>query len=149
MGDRAAWKNFGKEVTEKRGTKKNTSGVKILEEECVTVQRLSAEVSGKAQKYTRVGAREFVPFEYDEVTVENIKRACLSHFDVREDCVCDVFTADMLRGINLLLRAVHAFGVDFIGDAFGEIFITFALRAFFLGISSVFPTFSSPSMNLT
>ena len=35
-------------------------------------------------------------------------------------------------------------GVDFIGDAFGEIFITFVLRAFVLGISSVFPTFSSP-----
>ena len=81
-------------MTEKRGSKKNTSGVKILEEECVTVQRLSAEVSGKAQKYTRVGAREFVPFEYDEVTVENIKRACLSHFDVREGCVCDVLAGE-------------------------------------------------------
>ena len=55
---------------------------------------LSAEVSGKAQKYTRVGAREFVPFEYDEVTVENIKRACLSHFDVREGCVCDVLAGE-------------------------------------------------------
>ena len=42
MGDRAAWKNFKKKMTEKRGSKKNTSGVKILEEECVTVQRLSA-----------------------------------------------------------------------------------------------------------
>ena len=60
----------------------------------MTVQRLSAEVSGKAQKYTRVGAREFVPFEYDEVTVENIKRACLSHFDVREGCVCDVLAGE-------------------------------------------------------
>ena len=50
-------------MTEKRATKKNTSGVKILEEESVAVQRLSAEVWGKAQKYTRVGAREFVPFE--------------------------------------------------------------------------------------
>ena len=94
MGDRAAWKNFKKKMTEKRGSKKNTSGVKILEEECVTVQRLSAEMSGKAHKYTRVGAREFVPFEYDEVTVENIKRACLSHFDVREGCVCDVLAGE-------------------------------------------------------
>ena len=59
----------------------------------------------------------------------------------------NVSTADILRGINLLLRAVHAFGVDFIGDAFGEIFIT--LRAFFLGISSVFTIFSSPSTNFT
>ena len=41
-----------------------------------------------------VGAREFVPFEYDEVTVENIKRACLNHFDVREGCVCDVLAGE-------------------------------------------------------
>ena len=61
---------------------RKTSDVKILEEKCVTVQRLSAEALGKAQKYTRVGAREFFPFEYDEWTVENIKRACLSHVDV-------------------------------------------------------------------
>jgi len=81
-------------MTEKRATKNNTSGVKILEEECVTVQRLSAEGSGKAQKYTIVGAREFVPFEYDEVTVENIKRACLNHFDVREGCICDVLAGE-------------------------------------------------------
>ncbi len=81
-------------MTAKRGAKKNTSGVKILEEECVTIQRLSAEVSGKAQKYTRVGAREFVPFEYDEVTVENIKQACLSHFDVGESSVCDVLAGE-------------------------------------------------------
>ena len=81
-------------MTEKRATKKNTSGVKILEKQSVTVQRLSAEVSGKAQKYTSVGAREFVPFEYDEVTIENIKRACLNHFDVREGCVCDVLAGE-------------------------------------------------------
>lgn len=94
MADRAAWKNFKKQMTAKRGTKKNTSGIKILEEESMTVQRLSADVSGKAQKYTRVGAREFVPFEYDEVTVENIKRACLSHFDVAEGSVCDVVAGE-------------------------------------------------------
>ena len=112
MGDRAAWKNFKKKMPEKRGSKKNTSGVKILEEECVTVQRLSAEVPGKAQKYTRVGAREFVPFEYDEVTVDNIKRACLSHFDVREGCVCDVLAGEQGPSCSLVkqipnLNVVH------------------------------------------
>ena len=52
----------------KRRTKKNTSGIKILEQESMTVQLMSAVLSGEAQKYTRVGAREFVPFEYKEVT---------------------------------------------------------------------------------
>lgn len=94
MADRAAWKNFKKQMTAKRGNKKNTSGVKILEEESMTVQRLSADVSGKAQKYTRVGAREFVPFEYEEVTIENIKLACLDHFEVSETAVCDVLAGE-------------------------------------------------------
>ena len=94
MADREAWKKFKKQMTAKRGIKKNNSGVQILEQESITVQRLSSDVSGKAQKYTRVGAREFVPYEYDEVTVENIKRACLAHFDVGEDSVCDVLAGE-------------------------------------------------------
>lgn len=94
MADRAAWKNYKTQMKEKRtGKKKNNSGVRILEEECIVVQRLSADVSGKAQKYTRIGAREFVSFEYDEVTVDNIKLACLNHFDVGE-MVCDVVAGE-------------------------------------------------------
>ncbi len=42
----------------------------------LVVQQLSAEVSGKAQKYLRVGPREFVPFKYEELTIDNIKKAC-------------------------------------------------------------------------
>ena len=39
----------------------------------LTVQRLSSEVSGKAQKFSRIGAREFVPFaEYEDLTLANI-----------------------------------------------------------------------------
>ena len=45
------------------------------------MQRLSATVSGKAQKYSRVGAREFVPFDqFEELTVYNTKEACEQHF---------------------------------------------------------------------
>jgi hypothetical protein len=62
------------------------------------VQRLSATVSGKAQKYSRVGAREFVPFDqFEELTVENIKEACEQHFtELKEsdDLVCDVLTGE-------------------------------------------------------
>ena len=52
---------------------------------------------GESPEYTRAGPREFAPFKYDEVTVENIKQACLSHFDAREGCVCDVFTHTAVR----------------------------------------------------
>ena len=78
-------------MTAKRGNKKNTSGSKIVKEESMMVQRLRAEVSGRAQKYTRVSTGEFVLFEYEELTVDNIKQACLSHFDVSKGAVCDVF----------------------------------------------------------
>ena len=55
----------------------------------LTVQRLSAEVSRKAQKYTRIGAREFVPFdESEEMTIGNIKSACERYF--KTNLVCDI-----------------------------------------------------------
>ena len=39
----------------------------------LTVQCLSSDVSGKAQKYARIGPREFVQFTEDELTIEIIK----------------------------------------------------------------------------
>ena len=62
MADRRkkSWGTFKNEVKAKRrktgddGAKKNEKG-NILERQELVVQRLSSEVSGKAQKYTRVG----------------------------------------------------------------------------------------------
>ena len=41
-----------------------------------------AEVTGKAQKYSRIGPREFVQvgFDDDELTIEKITGARLKHF---------------------------------------------------------------------
>lgn len=59
---------------------------KLLEGNELTVQRLSSEVSGKAQKYTRIGPREFVPFNSeDKLTIESIKCACERHFAMQVD----------------------------------------------------------------
>ena len=63
----------------KKGAKKSRKEIKIENGE-IAVQRLSA---GKAQKFSRIGPREFVSFEYNEVTIENLKRACEQHFDVK------------------------------------------------------------------
>ena len=93
MVDQAAWKNFQKQMTGKRGNKRPNA--KILEEESMTVQRLSVGVAGKAKKYQQVGAREFVPFEYNELTIENIKSACLHNFDVSESAVCKVLAGEL------------------------------------------------------
>ena len=58
----AAWKNFKTALEEKRtGKKGGRVSHDILAREEVVIQQLSAEVSGNAQKYSRIGPREFVP----------------------------------------------------------------------------------------
>ncbi|KAK6174147.1 hypothetical protein SNE40_017478 [Patella caerulea] len=78
--------------TSSEACKKDTSYSKILKDESIVVQRMSALVSGKAQKYTRIGAREFVPFQYEDVCIDNIKTACIDHFN--SDEICDVLAGE-------------------------------------------------------
>ena len=81
-------------MKEKRTGKRKAPSHDILQKEEIVIQRLSAEVSGKAQKYSRVGAREFVPYEYDEMTVKNIKTACTRHFTLGQRMICDVLAGE-------------------------------------------------------
>ena len=68
---------------------------KSPEGDTITVQRLSASVTGKAQKYARIGAREFVPYGFDDFTLENIKSACTKHFGIdRSMYYCDVVAGE-------------------------------------------------------
>ena len=69
----AEWRNFkakmkAKRIDKGKGKKKDTISAFNDENDTLVVQRLSAEVSGKAQKYSRIGAREFVSYEYEEFT---------------------------------------------------------------------------------
>ena len=57
----------------------------------LTVQRLSANVQGKCQKYNRIGPLTLVPFD-KELTFKNIKDACKSHFGT--NCECDVLAGE-------------------------------------------------------
>ena len=91
------WSKFKDKMKElhqgKRAKKDSSKAAKELE--TLVVQRLSAEVSGKAQKYSRVGAREFVSFEdFDEISISNIKRACMKHFGMLETMSCDVLAGE-------------------------------------------------------
>ena len=87
MADRRkkSWGTFKNEMKAKRrktgdgGAKKNDKG-NILERQELVVQRLSSEVSGKAEKYTRVGPREFVQFDEEERSIVGFKAACEKHF---------------------------------------------------------------------
>ena len=64
----SSWKKLKEKMkerrTEKTKGKKKDGKNSALNDNFITVQRLSAEVSGKAQKYSRIGARVFVPFEF-------------------------------------------------------------------------------------
>ena len=67
MGYRA-WAKFQAQMKQERVQKKTKAdagggGGIIHQRGALTVQRLSSEVSGKAQKFSRIGAREFVPFK--------------------------------------------------------------------------------------
>ena len=94
----ADWKKLQEQVKAKRakkGAKRSREEIKIENGEIV-VQRLSAEVTGKAQKFSRIGPREFVSFEYNEVTIENLKRACERHFEAKigRGLVCDILAGE-------------------------------------------------------
>ena len=90
------WDKFARDMKVKRmkpavkkPTKANAEnidlclGASILKQGEMIVQQLESEPSGKAKKYERVGAQEFVKFDHEDVTIDNIKEACERHFSDR------------------------------------------------------------------
>ena len=51
-----------KRIDKGKGKKKDTVSAFNDKNDTLVLQRLSAEVSGKAQKYSRIGVREFVSY---------------------------------------------------------------------------------------
>ena len=79
----------------------------------ITVQRLSVNVEGKCQKYSRIGPLTLVPLE-KEPTLEYIKAACKAHFDTHLEC--DVLAGEQIfqkkrHKEHILLWAMH-YNVD-------------------------------------
>jgi len=63
----AEWRKFAaKQKAKRKGKNQGVKESKVAEE--IVVQRMSADVSGKQQKYTRIRAQEYVPFEQDELS---------------------------------------------------------------------------------
>ena len=114
-----AWKKFEMQMKEKRTkknkTEKGSSAGRVLQQEELTVQILSGEVTGKAQKFSRIGPREFVSFAgSDELMLTNIKLACQKHFlpTVGKNLVCDVLAGEQGPSCSMLdqipdLKLVH------------------------------------------
>ena len=64
----------------------------ILEKSELVAQRLSADPKGNSMKYVKQGPREFVPFDFSDITLENIRKACKAHY--REDLACDILASE-------------------------------------------------------
>ena len=102
MADDNNWRQFKNKMKEKRtantrrDNNKKENGGSAVPGDTITVQRLSAEVSGKLQKYSRIGDREFVAYDYDQCTIENIQLACMKHFGMSIDgpLCCDVVAGE-------------------------------------------------------
>ena len=84
----ALWKKYEEKIkakqdvnTKRKNDAKGPHGNKIcIQLDKLTVQRLSSAVEGKAQKYSRIGPCEFIPYKSSDITVDGIKQACLNHF---------------------------------------------------------------------
>ena len=58
----------------------------------IVVQKLSSEPDSK-QTYRPIQPREFVSFEFDEITLSNLKSACAAHFGLPVS-TCDVLVSN-------------------------------------------------------
>lgn len=69
------WRRYTAIQRAKRKGKKTGEESTVVEE--IVLQQMIADVSGKQQKYTRIGPQEYVPFEHEEITIVNRVRAIL------------------------------------------------------------------------
>lgn len=86
-----------KQAASKRATKgKRPARESVEAKDEIIVQRMSSEVTGKQQKYTRIGPREFVPFEFDDITFHNKVESCQKYFaaQIDKDMICDVLAGE-------------------------------------------------------
>lgn len=84
------WENYKEKIAKKRS--RNEKGAAAATGmDVITVQRLSAFVEGKCQKYSRIGPLTLVPL-HEEPTLENIKKACKVHF--RTEMECDILAGE-------------------------------------------------------
>ena len=100
----------------KRVWDRNAKGSKASQDiEELVVQRLSSAVSRKAQKYTRVGPREFMAYNYNKILIENIKAACKDHF---KKIIDDGQEVDILAGEQgpscMTLKHIKNLGLIFV-----------------------------------
>ncbi|CAH3141822.1 unnamed protein product [Porites evermanni] len=80
------WRRYAAMQKAKRKGKKAGEESAVSEE--IVVQRMSSDVSGKQQKYTRIGPQK--------LSIANIKDACMKYFrpQIEKDFICDVLAGE-------------------------------------------------------
>lgn len=94
------WANFAatmkgkrlKRTSNEREEKKVDLGANIIRSKEMIVQQLDSQPSGVAMKYRKVGPQVFVEYDYDEISLDNIKKACHKHFynELPTGMSCDI-----------------------------------------------------------
>ena len=73
------WNDMYQKMSKKRLGKREAGS----NDDYITVQRLSAHVEGKAQKYTRIGLLTMLPMNGREKTLEAVNDACIQQLDIK------------------------------------------------------------------
>lgn len=71
----------------------------------LVVQRLAAEPDNK-QTFKPVSLQEFVAFDYDELNLGNLKRACAKHFNLPSSS-CDVLVSNKEPSCTNITQISH------------------------------------------
>ncbi len=109
MKRQAIWNELNAKMSAKRtkndtGTRgKNKKGGSAPHE--IIVQRLAAEPDNK-QTYKPVQPREFVNFEYEDLTLANLKKACAAHFNLPAS-TCDVLVSNKGPSCSNIAQIPH------------------------------------------
>ncbi|KAK3732350.1 hypothetical protein QZH41_000535 [Actinostola sp. cb2023] len=75
------WNKYKEKVSKKRAGRQSDEA----QSEFITVQRLSSNVEGRCQKYSRIGPLTMVPMG-QERSLDDIMQACKDHFNTELDC---------------------------------------------------------------
>jgi hypothetical protein len=121
---RTEWLKYNKSIKDKRANKHTVKdkSQRKFQGNSLTIQHLTADVSGRAQKYARIAPREFVPIaSSEEATLENIKTACEQYFapQISSNVKCDILAGERGPSCKTVdqipdLKIIH---VRFVGKA--------------------------------
>jgi len=93
----AEWRQHVNKQRQKRAAKGKRPARESEEaKDEIIVQRTSSKVTGKQHNYTRIGPREIVPLEVDEIAFDNIVEACQKYFaaQIDKNMVCDILAGE-------------------------------------------------------